>query len=55
VIRDVSVGSLLVQSDTKDGEPLLLHTMLPQCVRDRSRAEKAWVLLMDAQVEIYQA
>jgi uridine kinase len=50
VLRDVPVGSLLVQSDASSGEPLLLHVMLPDCIRDRSRAESAWVFLLDAQV-----
>ncbi|EIN04896.1 armadillo/beta-catenin/plakoglobin [Punctularia strigosozonata HHB-11173 SS5] len=50
VIPDVTVGSLLVQSDTKTGEPLLLHTMLPECIRNRERARDAWVFLLDAQV-----
>ncbi|RDB25594.1 Uridine-cytidine kinase-like 1 [Hypsizygus marmoreus] len=50
VINDVPVGSLLVQSDAKTGEPLLLHVMLPQCVRLRHLAEESWVFLLDAQI-----
>lgn len=50
VINDVPMGSLLVQSDSKSGEPLLLHVMLPICIRERHRAEKTWVFLLDAQV-----
>ncbi|ETW83025.1 hypothetical protein HETIRDRAFT_157190 [Heterobasidion irregulare TC 32-1] len=50
VINDVPMGSLLVQSDSKTGEPLLLHVMLPICIRERHRAEKTWVFLLDAQI-----
>ncbi|THH20741.1 hypothetical protein EW146_g696 [Bondarzewia mesenterica] len=50
VINDVPIGSLLVQSDSKTGEPILLHVMLPVCIRDRRRAENAWVFLLDAQI-----
>lgn len=50
VINDVPVGSLLVQSDVKSGEPLLLHVMLPQCLRIRHLAEESWVFVLDVQV-----
>ncbi|KAI0322588.1 armadillo/beta-catenin/plakoglobin [Amylostereum chailletii] len=50
VINDVPIGSLLVQSDPKTGEPLLFHVMLPVCIRERHRAENAWVFLLDAQI-----
>ena len=50
VISDIRIGSLLVQSDAKTGEPLLLHVMLPCCIRDRERAKEAYVFLLDAQV-----
>ncbi|KAF9003983.1 armadillo/beta-catenin/plakoglobin [Cyathus striatus] len=50
VIRDVPVGSLLVQSESTSGEPMLLHVMLPTCIRNRKLAEDTWVLLMDAQI-----
>ncbi|KAI0033078.1 armadillo/beta-catenin/plakoglobin [Vararia minispora EC-137] len=50
VINDVAVGSLLVQSDPKTGEPLLFHVMLPICIRERHRAVNAWVFLLDAQI-----
>jgi uridine kinase len=50
VLRDVLVGSLLIQPDPKTAEPLLLHSMLPQCIRSRESAKSAWVLLLDAQV-----
>lgn len=51
VINDIRVGSLLVQSDAKTGEPLLLHVMLPCCIRDRQRAKQSYVFLLDAQVK----
>jgi hypothetical protein len=50
VINDVPVGSLLIQSDSTSGEPLLLQVMLPLCVRFRHLAEDTWVFLLDAQV-----
>ena len=50
VINDVPVGSLLIQSDSMSGEPLLLQVMLPLCIRFRHLAEDAWVFLLDAQV-----
>ncbi|KAJ7707676.1 armadillo/beta-catenin/plakoglobin [Mycena rosella] len=52
VLNDVPMGSLLVQSNTSDGdgEPLMLHVMLPVCVRKRHMAEEAWVFLLDAQI-----
>jgi uridine kinase len=52
VINDVPVGSLLVQSDVKTAEPLLLHVMLPTCVRMRPLAEESWVFVLDAQVSM---
>ena len=50
VINDVPLGSLVIQSDTKTGEPLLLHVMLPVCIRERHIAQNSWVFLLDAQV-----
>lgn len=50
VLNDVPVGSLLVQSNTSDAEPLMLHVMLPVCVRKRHMAEETWVFLLDAQI-----
>jgi len=50
VINDVLMGSLLVQSDAKTGEPLLLHVNLPVCIRERYLAEDTWVFLLDAQI-----
>ena len=49
VISDVPIGSLLVQSDSKTGEPLLFHVKLPDCIRKRHLAVNTWVFLLDAQ------
>ncbi|RDX57400.1 armadillo/beta-catenin/plakoglobin [Lentinus brumalis] len=50
VIQDIRMGSMLIQSEDKTGEPLLLHLMLPCCIRERHRAEKSFVFLLDAQI-----
>ncbi|KAJ7650221.1 armadillo/beta-catenin/plakoglobin [Roridomyces roridus] len=50
VLHDVPMGSLLVQSNDHDGEPLLLHVMLPVCLRDRRTSGDAYVFLLDAQI-----
>ena len=50
VLRDPTVGSLLIQSDGKNNEAILLHSMLPVSIRERHRAEETWVFLLDAQV-----
>ena len=50
VVNDVPIGSLLVQTDGKTGEPMLLHAMLPKCLRLRNLAEASWVFVLDAQV-----
>ncbi|KAI0784247.1 armadillo/beta-catenin/plakoglobin [Abortiporus biennis] len=50
VINDVYMGSLLIQSDATTGEPLLLHSLLPVCIRECHQAEETWVLLLDAQI-----
>lgn len=50
VMHNVPVGSLLVQTDGKTSEPLLLQVMLPQCVRERHKAERSWVFLLDGQI-----
>lgn len=52
VIRDVALGSLLIQTDPKSGEPMLLHAMLPRCIKLRHLAEISWVYLLDAQVSV---
>ncbi|KAH8994883.1 armadillo/beta-catenin/plakoglobin [Lactarius akahatsu] len=43
VISDVAIGSLLVQSDSKTGEPLLFQVRLPECIRARDRAADTWI------------
>lgn len=50
VLINAPMGSLLIQSDAKTAEPLLLHVMLPVCIRDRNTAKDTWVFLLDAQV-----
>ena len=50
VIQDIPIGSLLIQSEDNTGEPLLLHLMLPACVRQRHLAVRAFVFLLDAQI-----
>src|ERR1700735_1393045 len=46
------MGSLLVQSESKTGEPLLFHVSLPECIRARDRAANTWVFLLDAQARL---
>lgn len=53
VISDVPIGSLLVQSDSKTGEPLLFQAKLPNCIRQRHRAVNTWVFLLDAQAGLF--
>ncbi|PPQ67489.1 hypothetical protein CVT25_006030 [Psilocybe cyanescens] len=50
VINDVPVGSMLIQSDSKSGEALLLQVTLPAYVRLRHLAEETYVFLLDAQI-----
>lgn len=50
VVNNVAIGSLLIQSEPKTGEPLLLHLALPHSIRDRQRARTTRVFLLDAQV-----
>ncbi|CAE6457417.1 unnamed protein product [Rhizoctonia solani] len=50
VMRDVAIGSLLIQSDPSSGEPMLLHSMLPSVVQRREESGDAWVFLLDAQI-----
>ncbi|KAK0480033.1 armadillo/beta-catenin/plakoglobin [Armillaria novae-zelandiae] len=50
VINNVPIGSLLVQSDSKTGEPILLQVKLPLCIRHRDQALEAFVFLLDAQI-----
>nr|KIR49283.1 uridine kinase [Cryptococcus bacillisporus CA1280] len=48
VIRDVPIGGILIQSDPKTGEPLLLKSDLPHCVRSRETNGDVWCLLLDS-------
>lgn len=50
MIQDISIGSLLIQSEDSTGEPLLLHLMLPTCIRQRHLAARSFVFLLDAQI-----
>lgn len=50
VIRDVPMGSLLIQSDATTGEPMCLQVLLPMYIRFRHLAEDTWVFLLDAQI-----
>ncbi|KDN44179.1 hypothetical protein RSAG8_05652, partial [Rhizoctonia solani AG-8 WAC10335] len=50
VLRDIAIGSLLIQSDPSTGEPMLLHSMLPSVVQRREESGDAWVFLLDAQI-----
>ncbi|KAI8980099.1 armadillo/beta-catenin/plakoglobin [Trametes punicea] len=50
VIQDIRMGSLLIQSEVHTGEPLLLHSMLPVCIRHRDLAQHSYVFLLDAQI-----
>ncbi|KAE9400192.1 armadillo/beta-catenin/plakoglobin [Gymnopus androsaceus JB14] len=50
VINDVPVGTLLIQTNSKDGEPLLLHVKLPVSIRHQFSAPDTWVFLLDAQI-----
>ncbi|KAI0635823.1 armadillo/beta-catenin/plakoglobin [Trametes polyzona] len=50
VIQDIRMGSLLIQSEVHTGEPLLLHAMLPVCIRQRELAKNSFVFLLDAQI-----
>ncbi len=52
VINDVAIGSLLVQSESRTGEPLLFQVKLPNCIRERHRAVNTWVFLLDAQARL---
>ncbi|KAF7771557.1 hypothetical protein Agabi119p4_5868 [Agaricus bisporus var. burnettii] len=50
VIRDVPMGSLLIQSDAATGEPMCLQVKLPAYIRNRHTAEDTWVFILDAQI-----
>ncbi|BGP56469.1 Uridine kinase [Rhodotorula sphaerocarpa] len=51
VVRDVPVGSVLIQSDAKTGEPLLYQVSLPEVLTTSiESAAKSTVLLLDSQI-----
>lgn len=50
MVQDVLLGSLLIQQDDESGEPLLYHTKLPSCLKQRASAAETFVLLSDSQV-----
>jgi len=50
VIRDVALGSFIIQTDPESGEPLLLYSSLPRIIRERHQAENAYVFLLDTQI-----
>lgn len=51
VVRDVPVGSVLIQSDAKTGEPLLYQVALPEVLTTSfESAAKSTVLLLDSQI-----
>ncbi|BGP17690.1 hypothetical protein JCM10213_003595 [Rhodosporidiobolus nylandii] len=51
VVRDVPVGSVLIQSDSQTGEPHLYHLHLPAVLTaSRESAAASTVLLLDSQV-----
>lgn len=50
VLRDVAVGSVLIQS-CKNGEPLLYHVELPEVLTlSKESAAQSFVLLLDSQI-----
>ncbi|KAF8322524.1 PRTase-like protein [Clavulina sp. PMI_390] len=49
-IRDVELGAVLIQTDSSTGEPMMLHSSLPNSIRRRDRATGTWVFLLDAQI-----
>ncbi|KAG7089550.1 hypothetical protein E1B28_011223 [Marasmius oreades] len=50
VINDVPMGTLLIQSNETNAEPLLLHAKLPLYIRLRHVAKETYVFLLDAQI-----
>ncbi|WVF67596.1 uridine kinase [Kwoniella sp. CBS 6097] len=50
VIRDVPIGAMLIQSDPRTGEPLLLKSDLPYCVKSQEQSGDVKVLLLDSQM-----
>ncbi|CEQ41542.1 SPOSA6832_03254, partial [Sporobolomyces salmonicolor] len=51
VVRDIPVGSVLIQSDAQTGEPLLYAVNLPACLTvSQASAAESYVLLLDSQI-----
>ncbi|KAG9054154.1 Uridine kinase [Serendipita sp. 407] len=50
VLRDAPVGSLLIHPDPHNSEPMLMHSKLPSCVRERHRAKDTWVFILGSQI-----
>ncbi|GAA6059752.1 hypothetical protein JCM10212_001960 [Sporobolomyces blumeae] len=51
VVRDIALGSVLIQSDAATGEPFLYSADLPSCLTSSSAsARKSHVLLLDSQI-----
>ncbi|GAA5933468.1 uridine kinase family protein [Sporobolomyces koalae] len=51
VVRDIPLGSVLIQSDAKTGEPFLYSINLPECLTTSAQAaSEAHVLLLDSQI-----
>lgn len=41
---------MLIQSDPRTGEPLLLNSTLPDCIKSGEQSKNVRVLLLDSQV-----
>ncbi|KAK8854574.1 uridine kinase [Kwoniella newhampshirensis] len=50
VIRDIPIGGMLIQSDPKTGEPLLLKSDLPHSIKSTETSGEVKVLLLDSQM-----
>jgi len=51
VVRDIALGSVLIQSDASTGEPFLYSVNLPACLTTSSQsASESHVLLLDSQI-----
>ncbi|ODN85473.1 uridine kinase [Cryptococcus wingfieldii CBS 7118] len=48
VVRDIPIGGILIQSDPKTGEPLLLKSDLPHCVKSKETSGDVKCLLLDS-------
>ena len=50
MVQDVPIGSMLIQSEAKSGEPLLYSLALPPLLKASKTAADATVLLLDSQI-----